>query len=70
MASKNPLMYGIRIPRIPAGKIPAEHLSQYLLEFCRRRPVSVFGVLVYDETTAELRKLLADQIYWDALDVE
>ena len=57
-----------RIPRIPVGRIPAEQLSRYLIELCRQQPVAAFGVLVYDERSAELRKLLRDRDYWDALD--
>jgi hypothetical protein len=56
------------IPRVPAGQIPAEQLSRYLVELCTQQPVAAFGVLVYDERTAELRKLLRDRDYWDALD--
>lgn len=56
------------VPRIPAAQIPAEQLSQYLVELCARQTVSAFGVLVYDERTVELRKLLRDRDYWDALD--
>jgi hypothetical protein len=58
----------VHIPRIPLGQLKAEHLSQYLLEYCRNQPVALFGAIVYDETTAEIRKLLSDQTYWDALD--
>ncbi len=57
----------IHIPRVPLGQLKAEHLSKYLLEICRRQPVTLFGAIVYDETTAEIRKLLSDQTYWDAL---
>jgi len=59
----------LRIPRIPFGHIPGESLKQYFIEYCRRQPVSIFGVLVYDERTAEYRKLLRDNDYWDALDL-
>jgi len=58
----------IFVPRIPTGQIPAEQLSQYLVELCAKQTVSAFGVLVYDERTVELRKLLRDRDYWDALD--
>jgi hypothetical protein len=58
----------IHIPRVPLGQLKAEHLSRYLLELCRRQPITLFGAIVYDETTAEIRKLLSDQTYWDALD--
>jgi hypothetical protein len=30
--------------------------------------VLTFGIIVYDETTPELRKILRDKDYWDALD--
>lgn len=59
---------GCRVPRVPMGRIPADHLKTYLTELTRGRSYVVFGVLVYDETTAELRKLLQDRDYWDALD--
>jgi hypothetical protein len=58
----------VRIPRVPLGQLKAEHLARYLVELCRYQPVSAFGVLIYDEKTAELKKLLADRHYWDALD--
>lgn len=68
--SRQPLVVPehVRIPRVPSGSIPAEQLSTYLLEFCRKQSVAVFGALVYDERTAELRKLLRDRDYWEALD--
>jgi len=56
------------IPRIPLGQIPGNLLAKYLLEMCNRQNVLVFGTLIYDEKNIELRKLLTDQIYWDALD--
>jgi TIR domain len=58
----------VAIPRIPLGRLPAEQLSKFLNELCRKQPVTAFGALVYDERTAEMRKLLTDQDYWDALD--
>ena len=58
----------VTIPRIPLGRLPAEHISRFLIELCRKQPVIAFGAVVYDERTAEIRKLLTDQDYWDALD--
>ena len=58
----------IKIPRIPLGQLKAEHLTSYLIDLCRKQPVTIFGTVVYDEKTAEIRKLFSDQIYWDALD--
>ena len=58
----------VRVPRVPMGRLPAEQLSRYLLELSSRNNVAAFGALVYDEKNAELRKLLMDSIYWDALD--
>jgi hypothetical protein len=55
------------VPRVPAGRIPAQQLSQYLRDLCNRQPVALFGALVYDESTIEFRKLLTDTQYWDAL---
>jgi hypothetical protein len=56
------------IPRVPLGTIPSRILRDYLLEHCKRERVAVFGALIYDEGSAELRKLLRDPDYWDALD--
>jgi len=58
----------VRVPRVPMGRLPAEQLSRYLLELSSRNNVAAFGALVYDERSAELRKLLVDPVYWDALD--
>jgi hypothetical protein len=58
----------VEIPRIPVGMIPAELLEKYLLEHCKRERVAMFGALIYDEQSVELRKLLREQDYWDALD--
>jgi len=58
----------VRVPRIPIGRIPADQLSAHLLELCQKQPVVLFGALIYDESTAEYRKLLRDEDYWDALD--
>lgn len=58
----------IHVPRVPLGQLSAEHLATYLTELCQQQPVTVFGTVVYDETTAEIRKLFSDQAYWDALD--
>jgi hypothetical protein len=57
-----------RVPRVPLGQLKAEHLSRYLVDLCRHQPVTAFGVLIYDERTAEIKKLLSDRDYWDALD--
>ncbi len=59
---------GIEIPRVPAGTIPADLIGKYLIEHCRRARVAMFGALIYDERSAELRKLLREQDYWEALD--
>ncbi|HKI35192.1 MAG TPA: toll/interleukin-1 receptor domain-containing protein [Gemmataceae bacterium] len=58
----------LAVPRVPLGTLPAEQLSAFLLELCRKQPVAAFGALIYNEETVELRKLLTDQDYWDALD--
>lgn len=58
----------VAIPRVPSGRIPGGHLATHLLELCNRPGVTAFGALVYDESCAELRKLLRDNDYWDALD--
>jgi hypothetical protein len=58
----------VHVPRIPMGQVKAEHLLAYLNELCRKQPVSLFGAFIYDEGTAELRKILSDTYYWDALD--
>ena len=59
---------GIFVPRVPLGRLPGEQLAKYLLELCKRPQVTAFGALVYDESSAPLRKLLRDRDYWDALD--
>lgn len=59
---------GLRIPRVPSGSIPADHLAEYLVELCARPQVTLFGALIYDETNVALRRLLRDQDSWDALD--
>lgn len=56
------------VPRVPLGHIPGEHLATYLLDLCARPQVTTFGALIYDESSAALRKLLRDRDYWDALD--
>lgn len=58
----------INIPRIPFGRLKFEHLVSYLIDLCQKQPITIFGTVVYDENTAEIRKLFSDQIYWDALD--
>lgn len=57
----------VAVPRVPAGMIPAEHLTNYLLEFCQRQPVCLFGAVLYDDRHAEIRHLFMDRAYWDAL---
>lgn len=59
----------IFIPRIPSGKLPAQQLSQNLIKLCQKQPVTIFGALIYDESSVEFRKLLIDPHYWDALSV-
>jgi hypothetical protein len=59
---------GVFVPRIPLGRLPGEQLAKYLLELCARPQVTAFGALIYDESSAALRKLLRDRDYWDALD--
>jgi hypothetical protein len=58
----------LHIPRIPLGRLRSADLERYLLELCNRRKIAMFGALIYDEGTAEMRKLLQDKDYWDALD--
>lgn len=62
---------GINIARLPIGTLNAEELKKYLLQLCAQSQnagVVVFGALIYDERTAELRQLLRNVDYWDALD--
>lgn len=62
---------GIHITRMPLASLSADELIKYLIELCSqssRSGVVTFGCVVYDETTAEIRKLLKDEDYWDALD--
>jgi hypothetical protein len=58
----------VHVPRVPLGRVPGDHLATYLLELCARPQVTAFGALIYDESSATLRKLLRDPDYWDALD--
>lgn len=60
---------GLRIPRVPNGRLPSSHIAEHLLELCANQQIAIFGALIYDETTVALRKLLSDQIIWDAIDV-
>lgn len=60
---------GLRIPRVPNGRLPSEHIAEHLLELCANQQMAIFGVLIYDETTVALRNLLTEQNSWDALDV-
>ncbi len=60
------------IPRLPIGSLSPDELHKYLLELCVQSNyagVILFGVLVYDERSAEIRHLLLDDKYWDALDI-
>ncbi len=62
---------GIAITRLPTAGLSADELSTYLMELCaqsKNTGVIAFGCLIYDEGTVELRKLLRDPDYWDALD--
>jgi len=58
----------VSVPRVPLGRLPGDQLATYLLELCARPQVTAFGALIYDESSAALRKLLRDRDYWDALD--
>ena len=58
----------VHIPRVPLGCVPGDQLATYLLELCARPQVTAFGALIYDESSATLRKLLRDRDYWEALD--
>ena len=61
----------LQISRLPVGSLSADDLKKYLLDLCAQSAnagVVAFGCLVYDERTVELRKLLKDEDYWDALD--
>lgn len=58
----------VSVPRVPLGRLPGDQLATYLLELCARPQVTAFGALIYDESSATLRKLLRDRDYWDALD--
>lgn len=62
---------GINVARLPIGSLSANELQKYLLQLCahsQNAGVVVFGALIYDERTAELRQLLRNEDYWDALD--
>lgn len=61
----------IKVARLPIGTLSANDLQKYLLELCSQSQhtgVVAFGALIYDERTAELRQLLRNEDYWDALD--
>lgn len=61
----------LNVSRIPIGNLNEEELRTYLLDLCAqstRSGVVAFGTIIYDEGTVEIRKLLKDQDYWDALD--
>jgi hypothetical protein len=60
----------LNLPRIPMGNLSATDVTKYLLDLVegsRSTGVAVFGAIIYDERTAEYRKLLVDPDYWDAL---
>jgi len=62
---------GLHLARLPLPSLTADELVRYLLDLCSqssRSGVVAFGCIVYDETTAEVRKLFKDEDYWDALD--
>jgi len=62
---------GMNVTRLPIGTLKAEELQKYLLQLCaqsKNTGVVVFGAIIYDESTAEIRQLLQDEVYWDALD--
>jgi hypothetical protein len=62
---------GINLPRLPIGSLSADELKRYLIDLCqqsKRSRVVAFGCIVYDEGTAEVRKLLKDEDYYEALD--
>jgi hypothetical protein len=61
----------IQLTRLPIGNLAANDVKKYLLDLCAQSShagVVAFGCLVYNEETVELRKLLKDEDYWDALD--
>lgn len=61
----------VHIPRLALGALGGDDLAKYLLELTEqsaRIGVVVFGCVIYDEKTAEIRKLFKDEDYWDALD--
>lgn len=60
---------GVRIPRVPRGLLRSTDIAAHLLDLCRNQGSTVFGALIYDETTIAIRNLLANQTTWDALDV-
>lgn len=61
----------INVARLPIGSLSANELQKYLLQLCTQSQnagVVAFGALIYEERTAELRQLLRNEDYWDALD--
>jgi len=61
----------IRIIRNAIGNLTSDELKKYLLEICEqsmKSGVVSFGTIIYDESTVEIKKLLKDEDYWDALD--
>ena len=59
----------VRVPRFPRGMLRSTDIATNLIELCQGQAIAVFGALLYDETTVALRRLLSEQITWDALDV-
>jgi hypothetical protein len=59
----------LAVPRVPSGALPAKVLASYLHEHCANQTTAAFGALVYDESCADLRRLLRDKDYWEALDL-
>jgi len=61
----------INVARLSISTLSTDDLRRYLIDLCaqsKQAGVVAFGCLIYDESTVELRKLLKDEDYWDALD--
>lgn len=58
--------------RTSIGTYSGEQFIKKLVNICQEMTndlnVLSFGIIIYDETTPELRKILRDKDYWDALD--
>jgi len=54
------------------GEYTGEEFADNLPEICQQitnnLDILTFGIIIYDETTPEYRKLLRDKDYWEALD--